>query len=68
MKFKKRDIGKTCLVRWDDSGIMQAMIVAIDDDKKEARVFSFATSTLDRITSDQVEKIGNFVLPPVFSL
>lgn len=63
-KFRKGDVGRSCLVRWDDLGLTQEMIIEVDDDRKEATSFCFATSNTNRITIDQIAKIGNFVYPP----
>ena len=63
MRLNKQDVGKLCLIKWDDIGRVDSMIVDIDDDRKGADVFDFSSKTLRNVDLDQIVQIDGFVTP-----
>jgi len=60
-RFKKSDQGRVALVRWDDTGREDMMILEVDDDGREAKAFHFSGRYMQRVTHTQVCEIGGFV-------
>lgn len=54
MKILQRDVGKFCLVKWDDVGIVEGLI--IDVDGNDVKIFS--DDHINRATKDQIRQIG----------
>ena len=63
MKLLKGDVGKLCLVKYDDIGRTEGMIVGIDDDKRGANVYVFSSQTVDSVDADQIVETGVYVTP-----
>ena len=62
-RFKKSDQGRVALVRWDDVGRKDMMILEVDDDGKEARAWDFSDCYIQRVSHEQICEIGKVVSP-----
>jgi len=63
MKLNKKDAGRLCLVEWTDIGRADTMIMEIDDDRRNAKVYCFYDSTVQDIEATQIVEMGNYVTP-----
>lgn len=66
MCAKNSDIGKQCLVWFNDTGRNEGMI--IDVDKTTASVFLFADKTVRNVEFSQILEINSMVKPTVIEL
>jgi len=57
IRLLQRDVGKWCLVHYDDIGTVQGLIVAIYDDG-DFDIFVPSDSTLCRLSRDQLVFVG----------
>lgn len=60
-KLKKNDVGHLCLVKWDDVGRQEGMLIEVDDDGKRGKIFN--DKDIQNVESEQVVKVGNAVTP-----
>jgi len=63
MKIKKQDVGKQCLVKYDDVGRVEGIIVEAEPDMDYIKLFLFHDHTLVSETPDMVIEIGDYVKP-----
>ena len=63
MKLNKSDVGKLALVKWDDIGRVDSMIVEVDDDRKGGKLYDFNSRVLQSFESSQVVEINGYVTP-----
>lgn len=62
MQTKKSDIGKLCVIEYDDIGRVDALLL----DKNELgfqQVYVFALKLVDTIDADQIIEIGDIITP-----
>ena len=60
MKIRKSDIGRVCLVEYNDIGTVEGMIVEVDSETNDAAVFVFADRILDRhVSFNQIVETGH---------
>ena len=64
MKVSKNDVGKTCLVWYDDVGRIEAMILDVDIQDRHITVFGFDRRSTSIEDFDQILSIGSQVRPP----
>lgn len=67
MKVTKSDVGRTCIVQYDDIGKVEGMVVEVDTDPgtKCAKVFTFYDRNLDpSIDLEQILSLGDYICPP----
>ena len=65
MKLLKGDVGRLCLVKWDDIGRVESMLLEISNDRKykEAKVFDFNSRVIHNIEWSQVVEKNGYVTP-----
>lgn len=63
MKVTKSDIGKSCLVEFDDIGRTEGMILD-SSESPWVQVFLFHDKTIDNVEPNQIIEMGPFVKPP----
>ena len=63
MKLLKRDVGRLCLVKWDDIGRVESMIVEVDDNYKSCNVYDFNAHCLHSVDASQVVEKSGYVTP-----
>ena len=64
MKLLKNDVGRLCLVKFDDVGRIEGMIVGIDDDRKSVNVYFFNDQKVDTlVAASQIVEKGTYVTP-----
>jgi len=61
MLIKKTDIGRMCLVQYDDTGRVNGILVDCETDETDVKVFSFATRELLNVNKSQVVALGDHV-------
>lgn len=61
--LRNGDIGKLCLVKWDDVGRVESMLVQVDDDHRYGKVYDFNACVLRTVEASQVVEIGDRVTP-----
>jgi len=59
--FKKEDEGRIALIRWDDTGRKDMMILEVDDDRKEAKAYDIEDCYIQRVSHEQVCEVGDLV-------
>ena len=63
MKLVKSDVGRLCLVKWDDIGRIECMLLEIDRGNKEAKVYSFVNESIEGVPFGQIVELGGSVTP-----
>jgi len=63
MRLLKGDVGRRCLVEWDDVGRAESMILEVDDGGREAKVYNFSSRAVDSVDSTQVVERNEYVTP-----
>ena len=63
MRISKSDIGRLCLVKWDDCGRVESMILEVDVSDKEVKVYSFTNRIIQRADFSQIIETGEYVTP-----
>ena len=64
MRLNKGDVGRSCLVKYDDIGRVEGMIVEIDDNRKMADVYVFTDRAIDKsVEVCQISELGDHVTP-----
>ena len=61
--IRQNDVGRLCLVRFDDIGRQEALIIEINPEDKDLRIFSFATRSLQRVQYDMIVEINDYIIP-----
>ena len=65
MQLKTRDIGHSCIVQYDDPGKVEGIIVEIDFQGRDAKVFAPSDNNLDSsVEFSQILSVGKRVLLP----
>jgi hypothetical protein len=62
-RFKSDDIGRLALVRYDDVGRVDTMVIKINNEGRDADVYDFACKHLANVGHDQVCEIGGYIQP-----
>jgi hypothetical protein len=68
MKIRKSDIGRQVLVKYDDVGRLEGMIIGIEEYEtphhfREAKVFFFNDNVIDDVEMSQIVELGERVAP-----
>jgi len=58
MKITSNDVGKWCLIHFDDIGTVQALILEKPDSYKDFDVFIPCDTAVNNANADQVVRIG----------
>jgi len=63
MKVRKSDVGRLCMVRWDDIGRIECMVVD-HDHNGYVQVYNFSDRKIETVDeSSQIVELGKFVTP-----
>lgn len=57
IKLKQSDVGRFCLVKWDDVGLRESIILEVDSDRRWVKVFDGdGTHSVER---EQIRSVSN---------
>ena len=62
--LRKSDVGKWCLVKYDDIGVITGLIVAAWPDDQNADVYVPTLDTVERVDKSQIIHVGARVSVP----
>ena len=63
-KLKRSDVGRLCLVRWDDIGRVECMLLDHGEDSYP-KVFNFSDRRIDTLDDkDQIVEMSNHYVTP----
>jgi len=59
IRVNKCDCGRRIMVRWDDIGTVEGLLVQAENDSTDLKVFSFCDDELNRVDRGQVVSLGD---------
>ncbi len=57
------DVGRLCLVKWDDIGRVECLITSADIGNQTIEIFMFADKCTDTVSHDEIAEFGNHITP-----